>query len=68
MIRYYFMDTEIYFQGKRQELRKVEVFSIYELGDGKVNCRDEDGNVYILDRSRIFSEKKMNSLGGAQDV
>ena len=56
-MKYYFIDNEIYFQGKKQPSRKVEIFSLYDMGNDKICCRDIDGNSYILDKKEIIVEK-----------
>lgn len=54
---YYFIDSEIYFQGKQQPPRKVEIFSIYDISNDKICCRDADGDVYELNKNEIIMEK-----------
>lgn len=53
----YFIDSEIYWQGKRQPPRKV-ILPIVEENDDKKTalCYDEDWNAYILDLSEIFDD------------
>lgn len=59
-MKYYFIDSEIYYQGKKQPERKVELFNV-----DKVNVYDKtyydgydkDGNAYrILDKNIIMEE------------
>ena len=53
----YFIDNEIYFQGKRQEPRKVLLTSVEVIGN-KAICYDEDGDVYTLEPTQILDDNE----------
>ena len=55
MGRYYFIDKEIYFQGKKMPDRKVELFNVAFNGN-IVTGFDEDGNDYTIDKSELIKE------------
>lgn len=53
----YFIDTNIWYQGKRQPPRKVELLACYPLNDGNYYCIDGDGDSYTLTRDQILVEE-----------
>lgn len=54
--RYYFIDTEIYYQNVKQPPRKVEVFHVEERGYG-YSVIDKYGNFYNLDKDQLIVEE-----------
>lgn len=53
--RYYFIDTEIYYQGKKQPSRKVELFNVNIIGN-TVYGADENDNEYEILKSQLIVE------------
>lgn len=54
-MKYYFIDKEIYYQGKKVPDRKIELFNIRYSGE-KVLATDEMGNDYEIDRNELIIE------------
>ena len=53
----YFIDTDIYYQGKKQLPRKILLTSVVVEPDGATaHCYDENGDGYTLSVSDIFEE------------
>ncbi len=53
----YFIDTNIWYQGKRQPPKKVELLQVWENDDKETACcYDEYGNSYTLKIIDIFEE------------
>ncbi len=59
-MRYYFIDSEIYFQGKKEPPRKVELFAVDFEKDGTVTGYDENGNQYTLEAKEVFTEDEQS--------
>lgn len=54
---YYFIDDEIYYKGKKQSPRKVELPIVRFNSNGRdAICYDNDGDLYILPIKEIFYE------------
>lgn len=53
----YFIDDNIYFQGKKQIPRKVKLTSVTAIDDEKAICYDENGDSYTLELSKIYDEE-----------
>ena len=54
----YFIDKEIYWQGKKQVPRKVIIHNITYCDDNKnVICYDDEGDCYILPITDIFDDE-----------
>ena len=53
----YFIDDNIYFQGKKQAPRKVKLISVTEIDNEKAICYDENGDSYTLELSKIYEEE-----------
>ena len=51
----YFVDTEIFFQGKLQPPRRVPVYDVKVI-NGKVYCRDKANNQYTLNENEVFED------------
>ncbi len=51
----YFIDTQIYFQGKKMPPRKVPV-KIDKENEKEVHCYDEDGNFYSIPKEKIHDD------------
>lgn len=51
----YFIDTQIYFQGKQQPPRRVPVYDL-KLAQGKAYFHDRDGDHYVLSEDEIFED------------
>ena len=51
----YFVDTDIYFQGKRQPPRRIPVYDA-KVSNGKVFCRDALDNHYTLNENEVFED------------
>lgn len=56
MKKYYFIDDDIWYHGKKQSPRKVYCYYIRLNGDVAM-FYDEDGNSYHLPKERIFEEE-----------
>ena len=56
-MRYYFIDTEIYFKGIKQPPRKVELFNVYKNGN-HYSGQDIDGNDYDISEIDILIEEE----------
>ena len=58
----YFIDDNIWYQGKKQPSRKVEIVTMYKEPNGKTAvCYDKDGDEYRLNLNEIFdSEQEQN--------
>ena len=54
-VEYYFMDDEIYYQGKKQPPRKVKCFYLSE-SDGIVKFYDSEGDSYTMPKERVFEK------------
>ena len=53
----YFIDDNIWYQGKRQPPRKVELVAVFPNNDNlTATCYDSDGDEYTLKLDEIFSE------------
>lgn len=53
----YFIDDNIWYQGKRQPPRKVELVAVFPNNDNLTEtCYDSDGDEYTLKLDEIFSE------------
>lgn len=53
----YFIDKEIYFQGKKQPPRKIILYNVDESNDGTmIKAQDELGNYYNLELSEVFDD------------
>ena len=57
MIRYYFVDKEIYFQGGKMPDRKVKLFNVVKTGDVYLGF-DKDGNDYVIHEKDIIIEEE----------
>lgn len=55
MNRFYFIDKKVYYLGKKQPYRKVEIFNVTIYKDF-FTANDKDGNQYKLDRSELIIE------------
>ena len=55
MIRYYFIDKERYFAGKKFPPTKVELFCVEETNKGYTGY-DKDGADYLIDKEDIIIE------------
>lgn len=56
-VRYYFIDNEIYYQNKKQPVRKVELFDVtIDEVNKTARCFDSDGNEYILSLDEMIKE------------
>ena len=54
---YYFWDHNIYYQGKRQPPRQVELVAVYPNRDGiTATCYDKDGDEYTLCLTEILKD------------
>lgn len=51
----YFIDTQIYFQGKRMPPRKVPIKIDVE-DEKEIHCYDEDGNFYSIPKEKIYDD------------
>lgn len=51
----YFVDTEIYFQGKLQPPRRVPLYEV-KTSNGKVYCKDKQDNQYTLNQEEVFED------------
>lgn len=51
----YFIDNQIYFQGKQQPPRRVPVYDL-KLAQGKAYFHDREGNHYTLAENEIFED------------
>ena len=53
----YFIDDNVWYQGKRQPPRKVELVQVWENEDGKTACcYDKDGDSYTLNLCDILDD------------
>lgn len=53
----YFIDDNIWFQGIRQEPRKVFCYNLYFDDYGFAHFTDKDGDLYKLSKEKILYEK-----------
>lgn len=56
MVKYYFIDKEIYWQGVKMPDRKVELFNV-EIDGEDVYANDIDCNIYYLDKKDLIIEE-----------
>ncbi len=54
----YFMNDEVYFQGKKLPQQKTILPIVEDREDGTAFCYDESGNSYILKWSEILEDTK----------
>lgn len=53
----YFIDTNIWYHGERQEPRKIELVKVIPDPNGiTALCYDKDGDDYTLELSEIFED------------
>jgi DNA-binding transcriptional regulator YiaG len=70
----YFIDTEIYYQNKKQPPKKVIITTMYNEPNGHTAlCYDEDGDEYSIELSDIYDDNDnpikdaRNKLGLSQE-
>ena len=63
----YFIDYEVWYQGKKQQPRKVELISVIPRDKETAFCYDKDGDEYILPLSEIIDTAHPTEKGGAND-
>ena len=56
MVKYYFIDKEIYWQGVKMPDRKIELFNV-EIDGEDVYANDIDCNIYYLDKKDLIIEE-----------
>lgn len=60
MKKYYFIDTNIYFQNELLPPRKVELFNVkIDANTDTFTGFDADGNLYRLNNSELIIEKQI---------
>ena len=56
-MRYFFIEDEIYYEGKKQPPRKTELFDV-SIAYDKVFGYDENGNCYTLNKEQVVTESE----------